>query len=160
FFERTPEQALVNPDNLLILLNHLRCAAFELPFQAGDAFGSVPPEQVEEFLEFLRSEQVLHRSGQKYFWMADEYPAQSVSLRSASISNVLLQTEIEDRPYTLGEVDLESAHWMVHPEAVYLHEGQTYIVRDLDLEARVARLEAAETDYYTEPLMETEVQVL
>jgi len=160
FFERTPEQALVNPDNLLILLNHLRCAAFELPFQAGDAFGSVPPEQVEEFLEFLRSEQVLHRSGQKYFWMADEYPAQSVSLRSASISNVLLQTEIDDRPYTLGEVDLESAHWMVHPEAVYLHEGQTYIVRDLDLEARVARLEAAETDYYTEPLMETEVQVL
>ncbi len=91
FFERSPEQALINPDNLLILLDHLRCAAFELPFQAGEAFGSLPAEQVAEFLEFLQGEGVLHRSGERYFWMADQYPAQAVSLRSASADNIVLQ---------------------------------------------------------------------
>lgn len=161
FFDRSPEQALINPDNLLILLGHLRCAAFELPFRSGDSFGWVEPERLKEFLDFLESEGVLHFSNGKYFWMADQYPAQGVSLRSASAENVLLQAGTDEAaPITIGEVDQASACWMVHPQAIYLHEGQTYIVEDLDLEEHIARLRPVASDYYTEPRLETTVELL
>jgi DEAD/DEAH box helicase domain-containing protein len=160
FFERSPEQALINPDNLLILLAHLRCAVFELPFMAGEGFGRVPGSRVAEFLEFLEQSGVLHRSGDKYFWMADRYPAENVSLRSASPDEVLLQVEEDGELRTVGQVDQASAHWMVHPGAVYLHEARAYLVEELDLEQRLARLRAVELDYYTQPSTETGVQLL
>jgi DEAD/DEAH box helicase domain-containing protein len=160
FFERSPEHALINPDNLLILLAHLRCAAFELPFKTGEPFGRVPSGQVEEFLEFLREDGVLHYSGGKYFWMADHYPAQGISLRSASPQRVLLQCPQEEGWVTFGEVDTESAAWMVHPEAVYMHEAQTYLVEALDLDQHIAHLRPQGVDYYTEPRSETTVELL
>jgi len=160
FFERSPEQALINPDNLLILLNHLRCAAFELPFRDGESFGKVDPNQVKELLEFLTNEGVLHLSGEKYFWMADSYPAQEVSLRSASTNNVILQVNDGELPVTIGQIDQASAYWMTHPEAIYLHEGRTYLVDDLDLDGNIAWLRRVESDYYTEPRRETTVQLL
>jgi DEAD/DEAH box helicase domain-containing protein len=160
FFDRSPEQALINPDNLLILLGHLRCAAFELPFQAGESFGHVEGARVAEFLQFLQEAGVLHRSGDKYFWMADHYPAQDISLRSASPETVLLQARDGDEWTTIGQVDQASAFWMVHPGAVYLHEGRVYLVEELDLAQHTARLRAAEVDYYTQPRMETTVQLL
>jgi DEAD/DEAH box helicase domain-containing protein len=162
FFERSVEQALVNPDNLLILLGHLSCAAFELPFLAGEGFGNVDPSRVEEFLVFLQEQGVLHHSGAKYFWMADQYPAQSVSLRSASADAVVLQIEGDESasPSVIGQVDFSSALWMVHPQAIYLHEGQAYSVEELDLEQKVAHLHPVETDYYTEPRTESTVQLL
>ena len=160
FFERSPEQALINPDNLLILLGHLRCAAFELPFQEGEGFGRVEGARVVEFLQFLHEAGVLHRSGGKYFWMADQYPAQDISLRSASSETVLLQVWGGNGWTTIGQVDQASAHWMVHPGAVYLHEGQTYLVEELDLEQHIARLRPAEVDYYTQPRLDTTVQLL
>jgi DEAD/DEAH box helicase domain-containing protein len=160
FFGRSPESALINPDNLLILLDHLRCAAFELPFQVGESFGRVDGTQVAEFLEFLRETGVLHRSGDKFFWMADQYPAQAVSLRSASPETVVLHIQDGDEWTAIGQVDYASAHWMVHPGAVYLHEAQTYLVEELDLDQHVARLRAADVDYYTQPHSETTVQLL
>ena len=160
FFTRSPEQALINPDHLLILLNHLRCAAFELPFQPGEGFGELPVEKLKEFLDFLVSSQELHLSDDKYFWMADAYPAAAVSLRSASPENVLLHVEDGQAPRLLGEVDLASAAWMVHPRAVYLHEGQQYFVQDLDLSRNTATLIPVALDYYTEPLRQTEVNLL
>jgi DEAD/DEAH box helicase domain-containing protein len=167
FFGRSPEQALINPDNLLILLDHVRCAAFELPFQPGESFGRVEAARLLEFLDFLASQGALHHSGGRYFWMADAYPAQAVSLRSASVDNILLQASDEYTPgvslenvRTLGQVDRASALWMVHPQAVYLHEGQSYIVDELDLQQGLARLTPAATDYYTEPHSETTVQLL
>jgi DEAD/DEAH box helicase domain-containing protein len=160
FFERSPEHALINPDNLLILLAHLRCAAFELPFQSGENFGGTSPEKLGEFLEFLQKQGVLHRSGSKYFWMADQYPAQQISLRSASTTTVLLQSMENDIPVTIGQIDQASAYWMTHPQAVYIHEAQTYVVEELDLEQNVAHLQRAETDYYTAPRSETTVQIL
>ncbi|MBI4786156.1 MAG: DEAD/DEAH box helicase [Chloroflexi bacterium] len=156
FFNRSPEQALVNPDNLLVLLQHLRCAAFELPFHAGESFGRVENSRVAEFLHFLVDSGVLHASGEKFFWMADQYPADSVSLRSASADTVVLQAD----GATIGEVDRASASWMVHPQAVYLHDGQAYTVDELDLAQGLARLRAIDADYYTEPLSETTVQLL
>ena len=167
FFGRSPEQALVNPDHLLILLEHLRCAMFELPFQKGEGFGSLPRTVIDEYLQFLLSNNEAHLSNEKYFWMADQYPAANISLRSASPQGVVLQTTIEDaspslsaRPQTIGTVDGESALWMVHPGAIYLHEAQQYIVKDLNLEDHIAHLKPIESDYYTEPLQGTTVEVL
>src|SRR5215216_2869890 len=103
FFERSPEQALVNPDHLLILLEHLRCSMFELPFQKGEDFGALPGEFVEEYLNFLLSNNEAHLSKEKYYWMADQYPAANISLRSASPQGVVLQTTMDDdRPQTIG----------------------------------------------------------
>ncbi len=158
-FERSPEQALVDPDHLLILLNHLRCAMFELPFARGEGFGSLPAETVDEFLQFLVAGQDAHLSNEKYYWMADAYPAADISLRSASPDSVVLQTA-GDQPQTVGTVDGESAVWMAHPGAIYLHEAQAYFVESLDLEQKTALLRPVESDYYTEPLRGTTVEVL
>ena len=160
FFERSPEQALINPDNLLILLAHLRCATFEIAFRTGESFGGVASETVEQILTFLCSEGVLHHSGNKYFWMADRYPSESISLRSASPERILLQIPEENNWITIGEVDFASAAWMVHPQAIYLHEAQTYLVDDLDLTQKIAHLHPSEVDYYTEPRTDTSVQLM
>jgi DEAD/DEAH box helicase domain-containing protein len=160
FFGRSPEQALINPDHLLILLNHLRCAMFERPFQKDEGFGSLPAEMVQEYLDFLVTDQEAHLSGDKYFWMADSYPAANLSLRSASPENVVLQVEDGSAPWTLGQVDLASAPWMVHPHAVYLHEGQQYFVQELDFAKNTATLIPVALDYYTEPQRQTEITIL
>ena len=171
FFARSPESALLNPDNLLILLEHLRCAAFELPFHAGEGFGLVTGETVAEYLDFLTQSGELHPSSDKYFWTSQEYPAQRVSLRTASARRISLVVAHDSAPthsraslptevQTLGEVDGESASWMVHPGAIYLHEAETYLVDELDLENGFAHLHPIETDYYTEPSQETEVSLL
>ena len=160
FFERSPEQALINPDHLLILLEHLRCAMFELPFQKGEGFSSISAQTIEEYLDFLVENNEAHLSQEKYFWMADQYPAANISLRSASPQSVVLQTKIDDRPQTIGIVDGESAVWMTHPGAVYLHEAQQYFVEELNLEEHTARLKPVASDYYTEPVRGTTVEVL
>lgn len=160
FFERSPEQALVNPDHLLILLEHVRCAMFELPFQKGEGFGTISAQTIEEYLDFLVENNEAHLSQEKYFWMADQYPAANISLRSASPQSFVLQTVTDDHPQTIGIVDGESATWMTHPGAVYLHEAQQYFVEELNLETHIARLKKIESDYYTEPLRGTTVEVL
>jgi DEAD/DEAH box helicase domain-containing protein len=160
FFERSPEQALINPDHLLILLEHLRCAMFELPFQKGEGFSSISAQTIEEYLDFLVENNEAHLSQEKYFWMADQYPAANISLRSASPQSVVLQTTIDDRPQTIGIVDGESAVWMTHPGAVYLHEAQQYFVEELNLAEHTARLKPVASDYYTEPVRGTTVEVL
>jgi DEAD/DEAH box helicase domain-containing protein len=152
FFGRNPEQALIQPDNLLILLDHIRSAAFELPFQPGEAFGRLPVDQLLEFLQYLEQQGQLHSTNGTYFWMADQYPASHVSLRNISPDRYLLQVEEEGRLRTIGQVDGESAFWMVHPQAVYLHESQPYLVEQLDLEHHIARLTPFKGDYYTDSI--------
>ncbi len=160
FFGQSPEQALVNPNHLIILLNHLRCAMFELPFQKGEGFGSLPAATVKEYLDFLTTNNEAHLSQDKYFWMSDSYPAANISLRSASPENVVLHTDEDGQPRTIGQVDLASAYWMTHPRAIYLHEGQQYFVQDLNLQNNTAYLIPVALDYYTEPQRETEIQIL
>ena len=160
FLGRSPEQALVNPDHLLILLNHLRCAMFELPFQKGESFGSLLADKVDEFLSFLTSNNEAHLSQDKFYWMSDSYPAANISLRSASPENVVLHTDEDGKPRTVGLIDLASAYWMAHPRAIYMHEGQQYFVQDLNLENNTAYLIPVALDYYTEPQRQTEIQVL
>ncbi len=160
-FERSPEQALINPDNLLILLQHLRCAVFELPFREKESFGKLPPDLLASMLELLAQSGEIHASADKYFWMADRYPAEAVSLRSSSPHQVVLHLPNDTgRPRVIGEVDWESALWMVHPNAIYLHGGQMYEVEELDLENSAARLKPTEVDYFTEPKMQLEIEKL
>jgi len=142
------------------LLDHLRCSAFELPFKKDDRFGRLPAEQLAEFLQFLQDSGSLHHSGDQYFWMADQYPAQSISLRSASADQFILQAMHDDVPETVGQIDRASAFWMVHPGAVYIHEAQTYLVDQLDLDHNIATLSPIDTDYYTEPRQESTVSLV
>ena len=160
FFQRSPEHALINPYNLLILLEHIRCALFELPFEHTEGFGDLDAEQLREFLAVLQEEGVLHTSKDKYFWMSDSYPAQAISLRSLSTSPVNLQVWDDQGLVTIGQVDQASASWMVHPNAIYLHEGKQYLVEDLDFESNIAVLKPSHTDYYTVPRSKTIVQVI
>ncbi|MBM3145088.1 MAG: DEAD/DEAH box helicase [Chloroflexi bacterium] len=156
FFQRSPEHALINADNLLILLKHLQCAAFELPFRDGEAFGNVAPAQVTEMLNFLHEGGILHKSRDRFYWMGDHYPSADISLRSASAHPILLKSNAE----TIGEVESEAAPWMAHPGAIYLHEGETYLVETLDLENHLAILQPTQVDYFTRPRRETEIRLL
>ncbi len=157
-FENSPERALINPDNLLILLQHLRCAAFELPFQAGECFGRTPPEVFEELLQLLQQAGMLHESRGRYFWTSDQYPANTVSLRSTSVGPFLLQAFDGDRWETVGEVDGDSVYWMAHPNAIYIHEGRTFEVEELLLEEKRAHLKPVTVDYFTEPRQQDTIE--
>ena len=157
FFERSPERALIAPNNLLILLQHIRCAAFELPFQPSEGFGAIPAERTRAFLELLSQGGQLFQQDDRFFWMADEYPAAEISLRNATPDSVTLIMKGSHQQETIGQVDLNSAYWMVHPNAVYLHEGTSYLVEDLDLEAGAAYLRQVTIDYYTQAKNKTQV---
>lgn len=160
FFERTPEKALINPDNLLILLDHLRCALFEFPFEEGETFGNLSQSDFEEYLNLLIEEGIVHKSNQKYFWLADQYPADGISLRVASPRKILLQIHQNGYTNTVGEVDYESSQWLVHPNAVYIQESQVYLVDDLDLDRGIAQLNLAAVDYYTIPKVDTKIDLI
>ena len=158
--KRSPELALINPDNPLLLLDHLRCTAFELRFQADEGFGLANPSDIREILELLTLQGVLHYSGNSYYWMADQYPAQNISLRSTSTASILLQSREVDSVQIIGMVDLASAALLVHPGAIYLHEAETFIVEDLNLVDQIAILKRVDPDYYTQPRIETEVTLI
>jgi DEAD/DEAH box helicase domain-containing protein len=163
FFTRSAEYGMINPDNLLILLGHLRCAAFELPFHKDELFGSISSIEMSEMMDYLKKDGVIYQSANKFFWMADKYPAQNVSLRSTSTDTIILQAPAVDNLnkesfQTIGVIDLSSATWLTHPGAVYMHEGTTYMVQDLDLVEHVAFLKQSDVDYYTEPRREVIVK--
>ena len=160
FFGRNPERALIQADNLLILLHHLQCAAFELPFEPNESFGHADPAQVAEILNLLHQSGNLYQSSEKYFWLGDGYPSAEISLRSASAQSVHLLNTATEPPTTIGDVDGEAACWMVHPGAVYLHEGEPYLVETLDLEQHRALMQPTQVDYFTRPRNEIEVQLL
>jgi DEAD/DEAH box helicase domain-containing protein len=160
FFDSSPEQALINPDNPLILLGHLQCATYELPFEQTETYGDLGWREISEYLEYLRGMGIIHKSGGKFFWMAENFPASAISLRSASPNNILLQSYEDEKSITIGEVDRESAPWMVHPDAVYIHQGETYLVDELDLDGNLARMRPVEVDFFTRAQRETEIQLI
>ncbi len=155
FFEGTPEQGLVDPDNLAILVDHIKCAAFELPFRAGEGFGG---EDLEALLGLLEGEGLLYRSGDRWYWTADSYPANSVSLRSVSSDNFVVHDRARGR--IIGEVDFVSAHSELHEKAIYMVEGETFFVEQLDHEKRRAEVEPVASDYYTTAITYQRVNVL
>ena len=159
FFERSPEHALINPDNLVLLLNHLRCAAFELPFAQGESFGLSP--DTETLLDFLAEEGVLVKSGQNWHWMSESYPAAALSLRTGTGDDFVIMTHDEyDKTRTIGRVDFYSAPRTIYPEAIYIHEGRQYLVEKLDWEKKTAHARPVAVDYYTRATTSTQVQVI
>jgi len=159
-FQRSPEQALIHPDNLVILLHHLRCAAFELPFAQGESFGGFG--DVAALLDFLVEEGELHRSAETWYWVGETYPAQEVSLRTASPDRFVIMVHEGDGsgPQVIGGVDRFSVPFLVYEGAVYLHEGRSYIVQELDWEGQRAFVMPADVGYYTDASTSAQVQVL
>ncbi len=156
FFERTPELGIVDPNNLIILLSHIKCAAFELPFREGERFGV---DATDDLLNYLEEHHVIHKSDDQYHWTSESYPAEEVSLRRAAPDNVvIIDTTRGER--VIGEVDLFSAQMLVHDEAIYIHEGMQYHVDKLDWERRKAYVRQVSVDYYTDSQMKTDIRVM
>jgi DEAD/DEAH box helicase domain-containing protein len=158
FFERSPESARINPDNLIILVDHIKCAAYELPFSKGDRFGRA---EIMEILEFLTEEQILHHAKGKWFWMNDSFPAHNISLRSASQENVVI-IDISERgnERVIGEMDRFSSMTLLHDQAIYLHQGTQYQVEKLDYEEKKAYVREVQVDYYTDANLAVQLRVL
>ena len=164
FFGRSPEHAYVQPDNLEILVNHLKCAAFELPLAPDERFGSV---NLPALCERLAEAGFLHRSGEHWHWVQQAYPADTVSLRSVTSDNFVIiditggaDGAEDSQPEVIGEVDFSSALTTVHPKAIYLHQGQQYHVERLDFDQRKAYVKSVNVDYYTDAIRYTQVRVL
>ena len=156
FFDAPVEEGRINPDNLHILVSHVKCAAFELPFGADEVFGS---ENVQEVLGFLEEDRLVHRAGGRWHWTSESYPADAVSLRSVSSDNFVVQDITRD-PRIIAEVDFDSAPSMLHEKAVYILEGKTYFVEKYDHAERRAHVREAEVDYYTQAVTGSKVKVL
>jgi len=156
FFGRSPEHAYVNPDNLEILVNHLKCAAFELPLRDGEKFG---PHDTAELSRFLRDLGLLHHSAGAWHWTSDTYPADAISLRAVTSDNfVVIDTTGE--PQVIAEVDFPSALATLHEKAIYLHEARQYQVERFDYEGRKAYVRRVESEYFTDAIDYTQVKPL
>jgi DEAD/DEAH box helicase domain-containing protein len=156
FFKRVPEAGIIDPDNLVILVNHLKCALFELPVDENEAFGVVPTEKV---LDFLAQERLVKKSGAKYHYTSDIYPASEVSLRSASPENFVIMDE-SDNGRAIGEIDYFSAPELIHPEAIYLHQSQQFQVRNLDWDGKRAYVIPVKVEYYTDAESKVTIKIL
>ena len=156
FFEASPEHALINPDNLHILLDHVKCAAFELPFKDDEQFGEI---DVQEILAVLGEEGFVHHADGQWNWTNESYPADAVSLRSVSSDNfVIVDTTNGER--VIGETDFTSAPSVLHEKAIYILEGQLFQVERLDFDGRKAYLRQVDCDYYTDAITYTKVTIL
>jgi len=156
FFSASPEHAYIQPDNLEILVNHLKCAAFELPLRADEPFGEI---ELPLLCERLAEAGYLHRSGEFWYWTQEAYPADAVSLRSVTSDNFVIVDETE-QPEVIGEVDFSSALTTVHPKAIYMHGAQQYHVERLDFEQRKAYVRKVSVDYFTQAIRYTQVKRL
>lgn len=156
FFERPPEHARINPDNLEILINHLKCAAFELPIRDGEKFGT---HDVGEMCQFLADLKLLHHSGGAWHWTSDTYPADAISLRSVSSDNFVV-VDITGDHRVIADVAFTSALTTLHEKAIYLHEARQYQVERFDYEGRKAYVRQVDSDYFTDAIDYTQVKEL
>jgi len=154
-FDRSVERALIDPDNLFILASHIKCAAFELPFKVEEVFGA----HTKEMLELLEEEGLIQRSGNRFHWMTEAYPAEQVSLRTASTDNFVI-IEQGPSPKVIGECDRPSAPLLIHEDAIYIHRGQQYQVEWLDWDDKKAYVTPVAVDYYTDANLAVELKVL
>ncbi|NQU28187.1 MAG: DEAD/DEAH box helicase, partial [Candidatus Marinimicrobia bacterium] len=159
FFGRSPEQARINPDNLTILVDHIKCAAFELPFRQNESLGMVPPADTAQVLEYLKDGGIVHFDGQQWHWASDVYPAVNVSLRRIEKGNfVVVAKGLENK--IIAEVDYGNAAMTIFPDAIYMVGGEQFIVDELDWDGRKAIVRATDSDYYTDAIDYTNVKIL
>ena len=157
FASATPEQARIAPDQPLILMDHIRCAAFELPFVEGDGFGPVEPGP---WLEVLVESGVLHQEGERWEWIADSYPAQAVNLRSVADGNFVVVDRTDSRQAIIAEVDYSAAALTLYEGAIHMVQSEPFQVERLDWEGRKAYVRRTHVDYYTDAIDYTRLKVL
>src|SRR5262249_17334205 len=167
FFDRSPEHALIDPDNLHVLVSHIKCAAFELPFTATESFGRHDLQQV---LAVLQEQGLVHRTNpidpespenpeEVWTWTSESYPADAVSLRSISSDNFVV-VDTTGEPRVIGETDFTSGPATLHPKAIYIVEGKLYQVERFDFDGRKAYVSEVDCDYYTSAITYTKVTTL
>jgi len=162
FFDASPERALIDPDNLHILVDHIKCAAFELPFNGAEVFGK---HDVQEILALLAEQGLVHLGGEPgeesstWNWTNESYPADAVSLRSVSSDNFVI-VDTTGEPRVIGETDFSSGPSTLHPKAIYIVEAKLYQVERLDFEGRKAFVREIDCDYYTDAITYTRVTAL
>ena len=167
FFDASPERALIDPDNLHILVDHVKCAAFELPFTAAEQFGR---HDLQEVLGILAEQGLVHRSGGsddpdsppdegQWNWTSESYPADAVSLRSVSSDNFVV-VDTTHEPRVIGETDFTSGPSTLHEKAIYIVEGTLYQVEKLDFDGRKAYVRQIDCDYYTDAITYNRVTII
>ncbi len=156
-FDRPQESAVADPDNLILFVNHLKCAAFELPFDEGALFGGNPV--TGEVLDYLaREAKILHKAGGRYHWMAEAYPAEDVSLSSADVDYFVVIDE--ERNAVMAEVDRPDAMTQIHEGAIYGHQGEQFLITRLAYGERRAYAKRINPDYFTEAEVDVDVRVV
>ncbi|NLB91195.1 MAG: DEAD/DEAH box helicase [Clostridiales bacterium] len=159
FFQQSAENALINPDNLYILLSHFKCAAYELPFDEEELFGNVASSN--ELLSYLEESHILRFVNGRYHWMAEDFPASEISLRSATTENfVIIDVTNPGHHQVIGEMDRFTAPMLLHENAIYMHEGKQFQVEKLDFDAHKAFIRHVEVDYYTDADLNVNITLL
>ena len=155
--ERNPEAALINPKNIFILVDQVKCAAFELPFRENDYFVD---QEIGDILSFLEEKEVLHREKNIYHWQDRSYPAENVSIRSADNGNFVIIELGENGRRVIGEMDRSSVPFLLYENAIYIHGSQQYMVSKLDWNNKVAYVEKSKVNYYTDSESKTDIKIL
>jgi DEAD/DEAH box helicase domain-containing protein len=157
-FESAVEQARIDPSNTEILIQHLKCSAFELPFLGGEPYAMTPPDDTRDALRFLADHGVVHESDGRFHWATDAYPANHVSLRSVGWDNFVIIDKAHGK--TLAELDWRAAPTMLHEQAIYQHDGEQYQVERLDYENHKAFVTKVLPDYFTTAMTNRKVTVI
>jgi DEAD/DEAH box helicase domain-containing protein len=158
FLGASPEHARIDPDQLLVLLDHVRCAAFELPFTSAETFSE--RVSLDELLAYLAADGVLHREGEHWHWVTDDYPANAVSLRSVAEGNFVVIDQEHDARRVIAEVDFSSAPETLYEGAIYMVQAAPYQVERLDWDGRKAFVRPTRADYYTDAVVYTRLKIL
>ena len=159
FFEASPENALVQPNNLYVLLSHIKCSAYELPFEENEQFGDVA--DTAQFLEYLAENNILRHLDGKFYWMEEELPSGEISLRSAKTENfVIIDITNPAHHRVIGEMDRYTVPMLLHENAIYMHDARMYQVEQLDMDTCKAYIKAVDTDYYTDADLNVSLHIL
>ncbi|MBN2352731.1 MAG: DEAD/DEAH box helicase [Spirochaetales bacterium] len=161
FLTKSPEAGFVDPDNMYVAVDHLKCAVFELPFTDAEVAEGRPfSPHTESLLSYLEEHGVVRHAGGTWYWSDRSYPAEQVSLRSAAAGNVVIVDTTAGRNEVIGEMDRPSAKELIFDNAVYLHRGAQYIVKKLDIENKRCDVEESNVNYYTDAVVKTDIKVL
>lgn len=160
FLSQGAEAAHVDLDNPYIFTDHAKCAAFEIPFAENEGLGASSPDDTGEALKMLESEGVLRHTGGRWYWSSEGYPSEVISLRSATSDNVVIVDTTKGAYSVIGEMDRASAKELLFDNAVYIHLGQQFMVKKLDVEKRLCHVERSDVEYWTDSITKTDLQVL
>jgi len=155
--EKSPESALINPENIYILVDQVKCAAFELPFKKDEPFRG---ENISDILNYLEEKEVLHQEDGVYHWQDRSYPAENVSIRSADVGNFVIVAREKGKRKVIGEIDRASVPILLHENAIYIHGSEQYLVVELNWDKQVAYVEKSRVNYYTDAETKTDIKIL